>query len=169
MPGPFVAGFFVAGEPKTKGSWRGWPMRDSGAPCRACGLGPYKRTAKGGPRIVMKQDCDDEADWVAVIKLAAENWKPAHPLAEPFKVRLLFYTPRPDSTKYPEYPQGWSDIDKLERSVLDALNGVIWEDDKHVIEVEKKKCYARREELNPEGLAGIFISIRSLSKQATLF
>lgn len=39
----------------------------------------------------------------------------------------------------PSWPR--KDIDNLEKAVLDALNGVAWNDDSQVVRVVKSKCY----------------------------
>lgn len=61
------------------------------------------------------------------------------------KVSIGFYLPRPK--KYQRRGLAVShltkpDVDKLTRGVLDALTGVVWDDDSHVTELAVTKAYA---------------------------
>lgn len=73
---------------------------------------------------------------------------------QPFEVLLVYYMPRPngDYTKSGELTasartEPWTkpDLDKLERATLDALTGMVWDDDSRVCRVVKEKRYATRE------------------------
>ena len=58
----------------------------------------------------------------------------------PVAVRAFFYKPLPRSAKGDE--RDWTqkpDIDNLVKSVLDALNGVAYEDDKQIVELTAAK------------------------------
>lgn len=73
---------------------------------------------------------------------------------QPFEVLLCYYMARPngDYTKAGELTasarvEPWvkPDLDKLERATLDALTGMVWDDDARVVRVVKEKRYASRE------------------------
>lgn len=66
------------------------------------------------------------------------------PKEQAVNITMIFYLPRPacikdrepDHTKRP-------DIDKLARSVLDGLTGIVYEDDSQVKRMNVEKAYAR--------------------------
>jgi len=59
------------------------------------------------------------------------------------RVRVAFALPRPKSIKARTIPHLTApDIDKLSRSVLDALSGVLYRDDSQVVELHATKYYA---------------------------
>jgi Holliday junction resolvase RusA-like endonuclease len=58
-----------------------------------------------------------------------------HPQIGPYvEVRGTYYMPKPASTKFPEYPAGPPDLDKLTRATFDAItqSGLI-EDDARIV------------------------------------
>ena len=117
--------FFVPGLPKPQGSKRAFVVK--GRPVLAESAGqPLK-------------------DWRAVVALAAMNQMAGSPpLDGPVLVRLGFYLPRPKShpkTKI-TYPTSRPDIDKLARSVLDALTHICFSDDAQVVHLEARKWWA---------------------------
>lgn len=62
----------------------------------------------------------------------------------PISIELDFIFVRPASSKR-EFPSIRPDIDKLERSVLDALTGILYKDDGQVCKVSKTKIYGLTE------------------------
>jgi crossover junction endodeoxyribonuclease RusA len=58
----------------------------------------------------------------------------------PIQVELLFVMPRPRSVTR-EYPCVKPDLDKLCRSVLDALTGMAYKDDSQVVSLVARKVY----------------------------
>jgi Holliday junction resolvase RusA-like endonuclease len=67
---------------------------------------------------------------------------PAWPTG-PVLLRVQFYLPRPKYIKDTLPPHlAPPDLDKLVRSVGDALKGIAWGDDKQVTEIEASKHYA---------------------------
>ena len=58
----------------------------------------------------------------------------------PLSIELWFFLEKPKTAKR-AYPSVRPDIDKLERTVLDAINGII-EDDSRVVNLESHKRYA---------------------------
>lgn len=70
-----------------------------------------------------------------------------HPqlLQGPVRVSVAFYLPRPKKFNKRGVPVAHltaPDLDKLLRSVLDALTAVVWHDDSQVVEVIAQKRYA---------------------------
>lgn len=63
------------------------------------------------------------------------------PRTGPVRVILTFALEQPVTTKL-RVPAKRPDIDNLVKGVLDALNGVAWLDDKQVVELVAKKCWA---------------------------
>jgi Holliday junction resolvase RusA-like endonuclease len=61
-------------------------------------------------------------------------------------VEAVFYFRRPSSVTR-DYMTVAPDIDKLGRAVLDALTGVVYEDDSQVVELVKRKLYDTRSRL----------------------
>lgn len=71
------------------------------------------------------------------------------PRGIPVSIWLMFYFDPPASLpkKASRLKTTKPDIDKLERAVLDALTGTIFEDDAQVAIVRKQKCYAQPERI----------------------
>lgn len=107
---------------------------------------------KGKPgkfRAVVTHDNSRTKGWQQVVSEAASRaLETADPSAfigdAPVRVLAVFYLPRPKShpkhrrlhhTKKP-------DLDKLTRSVNDALTGVVWNDDSQVVGLKVEKHYA---------------------------
>lgn len=108
--------------------------------------------AKARPRVTMrggkaraytpKKSADYE-------RLIASHWKHA-PTDKPVALRMEFGMPIPAS--WPKYrraealqgsllPAKKPDIDNLVKAVLDALNGIAYDDDGQVVEVSARKVY----------------------------
>lgn len=103
--------FQVDGMPVTKGSWKPGHGR--------------------GGRIVMRPDNADEPAWANAVAWAARiagrgEHKPSK--TSRFSVHLEFTLEPPPSARRTNR----RDIDKLARSVLDALTGIVWADDEQV-------------------------------------
>ena len=101
--------------------------------------------------------------WRSEVRAAAEQvvsvygWEP---VSGPVEVELLFYLERPASiakTKRP-YPIVPPDVDKLARSCLDPMTGVIYDDDSQVIRLLAWKTYADNRE------PGVFVRVAELSQ-----
>ena len=78
---------------------------------------------------------------------AVENWAKrlkAPVVKYPIRVTLLIYEPRPKSVAVPcgvlHYNQK-GDIDNLAKSILDGLNGVLYADDKQIVDLGIKRRY----------------------------
>lgn len=72
------------------------------------------------------------------------------------RVSILFVMPRPKAhyrtgafagklkESAPIFHTGTPDLDNLEKFILDVLNGLVWGDDRQIIEVWKKKRFGER-------------------------
>lgn len=93
--------------------------------------------------------------WVKFCALNAfrklETKEPKKLMAAPLKVKLLIYRsiPRSDSNKLKTQKQNNDvlptvkpDIDNVFKAVTDALTGIIWQDDKQIVNAEIAKRYS---------------------------
>lgn len=113
--------------------------------------GSFKAIARPSGAVYLKPANDGERGWRESIAWAA---RAAHLqlIKRPQAVRLEidFYFERPRShankgTKAPPRPSiSPPDIDKLQRSVLDALSGIAYDDDRQVVEIVAAKHYGER-------------------------
>ena len=79
----------------------------------------------------------------AVSDAATEALAGRPPFAGPVRVHLVLRLPRPTSRpRWRWLPWEKPDIDKLTRSTLDALTGVLYEDDARVVDLHVRKRYA---------------------------
>jgi crossover junction endodeoxyribonuclease RusA len=143
--------FTVYGTPAPKGS-----LQPGGARCKACGgsgrlaSGACPRCRGRGFYTWAHEDCARTRPWMASLK--AEAQQAARALAGgplycgPVQVDLCFWLPKPKSLpkRRPCSPTKKPDLDKLIRSVLDALTGVVWNDDAQVVCLVCSKHYADR-------------------------
>lgn len=116
--------FTVPGVPKPQGSKRGFVVKGKAVLVESAGT-PLK-------------------DWRAVVALAATEAMSGHaPFEGPVRVTLSFNLPRPKSHgKKVTFPEHRPDIDKLARSVLDALTHVCFADDGQVTTLFARKRWA---------------------------
>lgn len=132
--GPDVIVFDVPGLPRTQGSVRAILPKNSKKPIVVQGSSATARKALGS--------------WRSDVAAEARRWRLHRPfelLTCPVRVRLIFTLSRPASA--PKTIRTWpigkqsGDLDKLARSVFDALTGVIWKDDSQVIGLVTAKDY----------------------------
>lgn len=102
---------------------------------------------KGWTRAIVTSDNPKNKGWQQVVAEAAsaalrqQGWVIVE--GEPLRLRVLFFLPRPKYIKAKTPPHVKKpDLDKLIRSVKDALTGVIWQDDSQVDEIVAQKSYA---------------------------
>jgi Holliday junction resolvase RusA-like endonuclease len=84
------------------------------------------------------------------------------PLIGPIQVSIIFYMDRPESRRKDIWVPTTPDLDNLEKAVLDALNGVAYEDDRFVVAKNAQKRYIRRDEPR------VCVRVTSLSKQISI-
>lgn len=112
-----VLTLWARGMPQTKGSWR-------------------VVMSHGKPRLI--PDNDAEPSWAAIVAWAAKAAlrNPSSPALGRFIVSIGF-------TLAPVGGRGRKnrrDLDKLARSILDALTGIVWADDEQVEELHLAKA-----------------------------
>lgn len=134
--------FRATGSPVSKGSWI--PIR-TGAVCSLC-------KKRSGFLKLKPNDSYGLKKWTATIQSAVRsNWG-LPVMAGPIICGLIFYLQKPKNI--PKERKGTPcttpDIDKLTRSVLDALTGTCYEDDKQIVSLSVDKNYAT--EFNPPGV-----------------
>lgn len=128
---PFIA-FRVYGIPQTKGSAKGF-------------VGRSKKTGK--LRAFITNDNTKNKGWAETVSGEAQLARRVHHLAAPFagaiRLELEFYVKKPKSyPKTKELPAiKKPDLDKMIRSVKDALTGIFYLDDSQVVEESASKHY----------------------------
>lgn len=123
-----ITRFQVTGTAKPKGSMRAF-------------------VPKGWTRAVITSASSSVKTWEQTIRTVAEEYSNAY-TTSPVRVRLRFALPRPKSLPrqasllHAKRP----DVDKLARAVLDALTGIIWNDDAQVTSLHASKVYVQVDE-----------------------
>lgn len=122
--------FFAAGIPATKGSMKAFVR---------------------GKRAIVTHDNARTKPWQGVVAHAAHE-AGVTPLEGPVAVELAFFFPRPSGhlgskglkRSAPALPitRSSGDVDKLARSVLDALTGVAYRDDSQVVQLVARKTFS---------------------------
>jgi len=84
------------------------------------------------------------------------------PLIGPIMVSMIFYMDRPASRRKDVWVPTTPDLDNLEKAVLDALNGVAYEDDRFVVAKNAQKKYIQRDEPH------VTVRITCLSRQVAI-
>lgn len=118
-----------------------------------CFTVPGQPVGKGRPRVTRSghaytpQKTRDAEAWIA--QHAKQAMGPARPLEGPVSSQLAFIVPVPASWSkrrreqaarqevYPAKP----DIDNLAKAVLDACNGIVYQDDTQVVILQAAKLY----------------------------
>lgn len=121
---PLDIQFNVPGIPKPQGSKRGFVVK--------------------GRAVLVESSGQAHKDWRAVVALAgSEAMADNQPFEGPLRITLSFNLPRPKSHgKKVTFPDHRPDIDKLARSVLDALTHVCFVDDGQVTTLFARKRWA---------------------------
>lgn len=84
------------------------------------------------------------------------------PFDWPVVVSMTFYLERPESRRLDFWASTTPDLDNIEKSVLDALNGVAYTDDRLVVAKSSSKRYVQR------GNPRVRITVTSLKDQRSL-
>lgn len=121
--------FFVFGFPLPKGS--GSAMFRGGRPSGFMEMADKKTKKRpaGGLRR-----------WQSAVRERARN-EIVSPIQGPVTLEIEFHLERPRKPKF-IYPASKPDLDKLARSVFDALSGIAYEDDSRVVQLVASKRYA---------------------------
>lgn len=108
-----------------------------------------RRTNQMQPRAAITSDNKNLKPWRQQVSQTAIEAAKGEiiPRGTPVSIWLMFYFDAPASLskKASRMKTTKPDIDKLERAVLDALTGTIFEDDAQVAIVRKQKCFAQPE------------------------
>lgn len=138
--------FWVAGAPRPQGSF-------------------IARVVKGQAYVVPVNDAALKAWRGNVRARAQEAWSmsPAGPapLQGGIRLRVQFSFVRPKTQQGRAVPHVKPDLDKLCRAVLDALTGVVYEDDAQVVTLTASKIY------RPTG-PGAFVAVGATDGTLTL-
>lgn len=117
---------------------------------------PRPITLKDGSRRLVAVDASGEKGklWRASLQfIASRAWKSKPLLEEPLEVLMLFYRQRPQShyskrtglkATATAFPTGPPDALKLGRAVEDALNGIVWADDRYIIAPRPVKLWGEK-------------------------
>jgi crossover junction endodeoxyribonuclease RusA len=145
--------FFVPGIPRTKGNWK--------AVCH-----PKTGKALLVPKSRKSVPWEESVAWAAKQMIVHDRWH-KRPAGVAVSVSLAFSLPRPKShlkangrlrKGAPLFPASKScgDRDKLDRAVLDAMTGIVYDDDSQVCDGGVGKRYA-------DGCpAGVQVTVREL-------
>ncbi len=121
-----MIGLTVYGIPQTKGSAKAF-------------------IPKGWDRAIITNDNAKNKAWAAVVSAAAQQARqPDCPWDGPIRLTLKFYLPIPKSLSKRDvsYMTKKPDLDKMIRSIKDALKGVLYLDDRQVVGIEAIKLYS---------------------------
>lgn len=122
---PKAIHFTVFGIPQTKGSTRMWKAPNMKFP-------------------VITNTNKKNKPWAQTVSaMAQQHRQDGCPFNGPIRVRLVFRMPIPKSIpkRRPSFMTKRPDLDKMIRSVKDALTGVLYRDDNQVVCVEAHKTY----------------------------
>jgi Holliday junction resolvase RusA-like endonuclease len=70
---------------------------------------------------------------------------PRDPMLGPISVRVAFFLEAPKKSKH-GYPSS-ADIDNYLKSLFDACNGVVWKDDRQIVELTARKVFGPKAEI----------------------
>jgi len=77
----------------------------------------------------------------AIGVLARQQFVEPRPYSGPLGAYILFYLRRPNKPKHPIHPIVKPDLDNLIKSVFDALNGIVYNDDSQICRLTAVKMY----------------------------
>lgn len=89
---------------------------------------------------------EKHTNWRAAVASGAMQWRAEHPAFEVIDgaclVSLIFHVARPANARKKVYSDKRPDLDKLIRSTLDSMSGLIYTDDSRVAALLVEKRYA---------------------------
>lgn len=150
--------FTVRGIPAPQGSKRAFRNKHSG---RIQQVESSKRVAP------WRSDVRDAAMKALDNEILGGRPNPGYAFTGPVAVELAFRWPRPKGhhgarglrPSAPVWPATLPDLDKLARAVLDALTGIVWNDDAQVVDLGLRKRYADGEP------PGVTVTVRDLTNR----
>lgn len=123
-----IVSFIAEGEPRTKGSWT------------------IVTRSGGGLQFLPAKDADKIAmyeGWVETVQLFARRAMGMRsPIDGPVYAEIVFVLPRPKTVRR-VWPSGQQDgdLDKLERTVYDACQGIVYTNDSRICRHQNLKRY----------------------------
>lgn len=155
-----IVSFFVPGKCETKGSVQAFPYVKTW-----CGKKPVL-----GVRSIATNARKLKAYEEAIRLIAKQKWR-EKPVCQDVSVVLEFRIPRPVShhTQSGKKTKSWTsrptshqmgDIDKLSRAVIDGLQGVLFEDDKYVVELHTSKRFTTNGKPAGVSVTVIFLDVK---------
>lgn len=92
---------------------------------------------------IVTSDNKSVKGWEQSVRAAIQQHCAGQFFHGPLTVRIAFYLPRPKSLgkKFADHTKK-PDLDKLARGSLDAMKGVLWNDDSQVVALNVTKQYA---------------------------
>lgn len=96
---------------------------------------------KGWTRAIVTSANKGVKGWEESIRAALQQYAAGVFFHGPITVRVVFELPKPKKPKAPEHLTK-PDLDKLVRGSLDAMKGVLWNDDSQVTNITASKRYA---------------------------
>lgn len=127
----------IVGDPAPKGSWDIMP---AGRGVEVKG----ERYHRVKDLYLKAQNSDRLARWTHAIELAVlDAGRPKERIAgAAVSVVGTFFMEKPCTTKYPDYPLGPPDLDKLARALGDVLTRAYYKDDAQIVEWHIRKRWA---------------------------
>jgi len=114
---------------------------------------PRAVNVNGQAMIVGNPKSHPVAAYKAVCRMAAHEVFRAEPLCGPLAVTILCVLPRPQAMVWKKRPmprvphdKHRPDVDNLAKSVMDALNGLVWRDDGQIHRLQVQKVIAAGDE-----------------------
>jgi len=126
--------FTVYGTPVPKGSTTAYPIMKNGEPVLS---------NTGRPVVVTQNANPNTKEWQRLVSLSAQEHRPEKLYDGPVEVELNFYMFRPKSVSVKKRPMPTvkPDLDKLVRTILDALKGKLYSEDARVCRITTSKEY----------------------------
>lgn len=130
-----LVSFTVLGIPEPKGSTKAYVPFAWAKAAVAAGK---------APRAIITSDNPDAKKWQARIAEEAQAVTDGTLLLGALRVAVIFRLPRPASApRRVVHHLTTPDLDKLSRLVLDGMTGVLYADDKAVVDLRARKQFAR--------------------------
>lgn len=101
-----------------------------------------KQAFRQGNKMVVLESNRSQGAWARLVQGMASQEMEGPPMEGPLFLDLEFSLPRPASVKKRTWPHVRPDLDKLVRSVEDALTlAGVWRDDAQVVKIAASKRY----------------------------
>ena len=98
-------------------------------------------------------------EWKAYVKAVAAEHAPATPSSKPIYLSLRFDFMRPKSRKRDRFVVTRPDVDNLAKGIMDAMNGIFFEDDRQVASLGVLKAYTKA-----DGAPGVYVHLSDMEQ-----